>query len=77
MTSLPNQDDELYLRVGQAWELGVAGSPYFVDACQAIVEWHDRRPLARLERRKQELAGLVRLLHETDPDRLTARRAAA
>jgi hypothetical protein len=67
---LPHEDEELYLLVGQAFEL--KGSPYYIDAIQAIVDWDDRRLLARLERKQEELARLVR---KTDPNR-TRRNAA-
>ncbi len=66
---------ELYLLVGQAFEL--KGSPYLVDACEAIVAWNARRGLARLERAQGEIARLKRLLRETDPDRLRSARRAA
>jgi hypothetical protein len=51
---------QLYVRVGQAWEL--RGSPYFVDACQAIVDWDDRRALARLELELEKTARAILLL---------------
>jgi hypothetical protein len=44
--ALRDHDDlELRIMVAQAWELKRAGSPYFLDACQAIVDWHERRAL--------------------------------
>jgi hypothetical protein len=67
---------ELYALVVQAFEL--RGTPYLVDACTAIEQWHERRPLTALERRQAreaELADLVQLLRETEPTRL--RRKAA
>jgi hypothetical protein len=75
VTFLPHEDEQLYLLVGQAFEL--KGSPYFLDACQAIVDWNDRRLLTRIERKQEEIARLVRLLRETDPDRISTRRKAA
>jgi hypothetical protein len=38
---------ELYALICQAWEL--RGTPYLRDACQAIVDWNERRPLTALE----------------------------
>jgi hypothetical protein len=61
------EQDELYLLVGQAFEL--KGSPYFHDACKAIAHWHERRRQARLERGHASIGDLVRLLRETDPAR--------
>ena len=57
----PGEEGVLKGMVGQAWEL--RDGPYLRDACQAIVDWHQRRPLARLERRQAETASLHRLLH--------------
>jgi hypothetical protein len=42
------EKSELYALVVQAWEL--RDGPYLRDAAAAIVAWHERRPLARLER---------------------------
>jgi hypothetical protein len=69
-------EGELRAVTDQAWELKAAGSPYLVDAVAAIVEWHERRFLSRLERRQQDLVDLKRLLRETDPRRASSRRAA-
>jgi hypothetical protein len=69
-------ESELRAMTDQAWELRAAGSPYFVDAVEAIVEWHERRHLRRFERRQQDLVDLKRLLRETDPGRASSRRAA-
>jgi hypothetical protein len=59
---------ELQALVEPGWEL--RDSPYLLDACKAIEAWHNRRLLARFERRAQEYGHLVRLLRETDPDRI-------
>ncbi len=61
----PHEENRLYLLCGQAWEL--RDSPYFADSVAAIVEWHERRRLARLERLYEQTGRLVRLLRETDP----------
>lgn len=68
----PRELDELYLRVGQAWELKARGSPYFFDACGEIENWHERRRLARLEREHADAGRVVRVLRETRPDRVAA-----
>jgi len=52
------EDDELRGLLGQAFEL--RGSPYSTDACRAIVDWHERRHLRRLEREQEEQARLHR-----------------
>jgi hypothetical protein len=49
---------ELRALTDQAWEL--RDSPYLLDACQAIVDWHERRFLRRYERRQERAARLVR-----------------
>jgi hypothetical protein len=57
-------DDQRMLRalIDQAWEL--RGTPYMVDACQAINDWHERRHLRAFER-GQELQGeFLRWLQE-------------
>jgi hypothetical protein len=41
---------ELHALVLQAWEL--RDGPYLREAVEAIVAWHERRPLTRLERRQ-------------------------
>jgi hypothetical protein len=71
----PLTPDERELRVltDQAWEL--RDSPYFLDACAAIVEWFERRHLRRFERgeelraaaRRARNAHLIALLRETNP----------
>jgi hypothetical protein len=58
----PSEDERLYLLVGQAWELRHCG--YFTDACQAIVDWQERRRLARLELTEDTWARIVRLYRE-------------
>jgi hypothetical protein len=68
------EEDELYLRAAQAWEL--RDSAYFRDAVEEIVVWAARRRQSRLERRQDEIARLVRLLRENDPDRISVRNAA-
>jgi hypothetical protein len=64
----PVEANALYLLVGQAWELKESGSPYFIDACRAIIDWHERRPLARLESKEEDIGRLVQLLRETNPE---------
>jgi hypothetical protein len=44
----------------QAWEL--RQTPYLRDACEAIIEWHERRHLRRLEREQERAAALARLM---------------
>src|SRR5436309_3228703 len=66
--------EHLMALVVQALEL--KGTPYFIDACQAIVDAHEREPLTRLERRHEEIGSLVRLLRETNSTRLSTREAA-
>jgi hypothetical protein len=41
------------------------GSPYLLDACNAIVAWYERRQLNELEHRQERSSRLVRLLRET------------
>jgi hypothetical protein len=48
------EDRELRALVDQAFDL--RGSPYVLDAVQAIVHWHERRYLRRHERELEELA---------------------
>lgn len=69
-------EDELELRrlCGQAFEL--KGTPYLRDACEAIIEWHDRRHVRVLERRERQRADALRVLVVTNPARIAARRAA-
>jgi hypothetical protein len=38
------------------------GTPYLRDACEAIVDWHERRHLRRLEAEQERTAALRRLL---------------
>ena len=59
------EDEQLRALVEQAWQLRQQGSPYLVDACQAIADWNERRYLRRFERGQAERAALVRLLRET------------
>jgi hypothetical protein len=71
----PLEQEELRVLVYQACEL--RESPYLRDACEAIVEWAGRRPLARLERAQGwTVSRLVRLLDETDADRIMSRTSA-
>lgn len=67
-------DDLLMALIVQAIEL--KGTPYFFDACRAIIDAHDRAPLTRLERREERNARFVRLLHETNPNRTLMKGAA-
>jgi len=46
----PAERQELYALVCQAFEL--RERPYLRDAVAAIVAWHERRPLAAVERRQ-------------------------
>ena len=48
--------------VCQAWSL--RETPYLADACAAIVDWFERRPLMDLERRQRREAELLALLRE-------------
>lgn len=70
----PQDDAELFALVVQAFQL--RGSPYFIDACAAIADWHDRRQLAALDRRQKLNARLIELLRETAPERIASRAAA-
>jgi hypothetical protein len=54
------EERELRALVDQAWEL--RGTPYLRDACEAIVDWHERRHLRRLEAEQERTAALRRLL---------------
>lgn len=67
-------DDLLMALIVQAIEL--KGTPYFFDACRAIIDAHDRAPLTRLEQRQTRNARFVRLLRETDLNRTRMRNAA-
>ena len=62
---------ELRGLVAQAWDL--RHTPYLDDAADAIVDWHERRAL----RRQMRQGALVRMLRETDPDRITTLEQAA
>lgn len=44
------EETQLRRLVYQAWELKEAGSPYFLDACRALVEFYERTLPDRLER---------------------------
>jgi hypothetical protein len=55
---------ELRALVDQAWEL--RGTPYLRDAVAAIVDWHDRRHLRRLEADQERAAAIVRVLNDTN-----------
>jgi hypothetical protein len=61
-----HEETELYIRTGQAWELRQRGSPYYVDACEEIAAWHERRRLAQLEREHDAIGRIVRLLREVN-----------
>lgn len=75
--------DELYARVAPAHDLSLAGSGYVHDAVAEIVRWFEDRRLARFERtreaqaleRRRRNGELIRLLKETDPDRIGRVRA--
>jgi hypothetical protein len=45
------EENELRALVYQAFEL--RATPYLTDACQAIVDWFARLPLARFEREQE------------------------
>jgi hypothetical protein len=60
--------------VGIAWER--RGQPDYRAALEAIVDWHDRRHIRRLERKQRNLAALVLLLRESEAVRLRRRPAA-
>jgi hypothetical protein len=57
------EEQELRALVCQAFEL--RETPFLVDACAAIADWIERRPLARLEHEQDSHARLLRLLRET------------
>lgn len=57
--------DRLRALVIQAMEL--RQTPYLADAVKAIVDEHEREPLARFERQQERIATLLRLLRATDP----------
>jgi hypothetical protein len=59
---------ELRALVDQAWEL--RGTPYLLDACQAITDWHERRHLRGFERRQAHVLSLRMLLRECQPGQL-------
>jgi hypothetical protein len=54
------EENELRALVVQAFDH--RESAYFVDACAAIVEWFERRPLLRLERQQEAAARVERIL---------------
>jgi hypothetical protein len=58
------EDDVLRVLVEQAWEL--RGSPHEIDACQAIVDWHERRWLARFERQQEAQARHRKVIKSAD-----------
>jgi hypothetical protein len=63
----PAEAEELHALVIQAFDL--RESPYFRDAVDAIVLWHERRPLRRHELSLEERASVTRfrrLLAETN-----------
>jgi len=62
------EDAQLHALVDQAWDLRDSG--YVIDAVDAIVSWHERRHLRALEQHQESLGRLVRLLRETNPERL-------
>jgi hypothetical protein len=72
------EDAELFALVSDAIELRDAGSPYFLDALEAIERWAERLPARRCERILEERADarrrrndeLIALLRETDPARI-------
>jgi hypothetical protein len=66
------EEAELRGLVIQAWQL--RDTPYFVDACAAIVDWSVQRPLAALYR-EQAFDAAVAALAAAYPDRYA--RAAA
>ena len=41
----PWEELERRALVDQAWELPERSSPYLVDSCTAIMDWHERRAL--------------------------------
>jgi hypothetical protein len=55
-------EEQLRALVGQAFEL--RETPYCRDAVDAIVEWHARRYLRRLEHEQERAAELAQLLRE-------------
>jgi hypothetical protein len=67
-------DEQLRPLVIQAFDL--KGSPYLIDAIDAIVDAHARAPLTCLEQRQERAALLIRLLRETDPVLAVGRKAA-
>jgi hypothetical protein len=56
------EERELRRLVCQAWEF--RETPFLVDACTAIIEWFERRPLLHFEHEQDRAAKLVRLLRE-------------
>ncbi len=71
-----NDDAELRRLTDQAFDLKLKGSPYLLDACAAIEEWHARRHLRAAERRDTRHAELIRVLRATNPARIQTGRAA-
>ncbi|MGZ8706835.1 MAG: hypothetical protein ACXW0R_05560 [Gaiellaceae bacterium] len=51
---------ELHALVCQAFDL--RETPYDRDACEAIIDWHERRWLRALERKQERDARALRLL---------------
>jgi hypothetical protein len=67
--SHPFHPEEAQLRAlyEQAYELKEQRSPYYVDALQAICDWHERRHLRCYERQQEDAAQqALALLAETD-----------
>ena len=49
----PAEEQELRVLVDQAFDL--RGTDYLIDACQAIIDWHDRRHVRSYWREQEEL----------------------
>ena len=61
----PDEQIELAALVGIAWER--RGEPDFRDRVAAVMDWHDRRQIRAVERRRRSHAAVLQVLRETNP----------
>ena len=60
-------EEQIELRALVIQAMDLRDGPYLRDACEAIVTWHERRALTRLERKQERdarIAHLARLVSE-------------
>lgn len=63
---MTSEERELAALCGYAWER--RGGPDFRAAVETIEAWVDRRHIRAYERGQRQIACLIQLLHETDPN---------